>query len=228
MPPRGKGRKRARTASGPKPRKSAGRAAPKGKARKKPKAKTTRRRSGRGSRGAAGGMALLVAIVATGAGAQYVSEHGGAKAPAFQCDLSIREHVYNIERFDGSNRTCVLAVGTIALVKKDPDLDYHIQLDLDEGQEWMVNPFNGRHQGGNLVAEPICAHAGLSGTQDRHRQACAGYTSKVHIPKVGDRVAVVGEFVVDKAHYRDCATVAPTAQHCWSELHPVTSITPIE
>ena len=196
------------------------------KAKRKAKATGTARR--RGSRGAAGGMAALIAVLATGAGAQYVEEHGGAKAPQFQCDKSIWNHLYHPERFDGSNRTCVLAVGTVEKSVKDGtgDRDYHIRLRLDPGQEWMLTPYNHRHQDGTLVLEVICAHDGKP-THTASAEACRGYASKVWIPRAGDRVAAVGEYVVDKAHYRSCQGISPNAQHCWGELHPVTSITRI-
>jgi hypothetical protein len=178
-------------------------------------------------------MAALIAVLATGAGTQYVQAHGGARAPAFQCDPALWDpghpgHVYSPDRFQDSNRTCTLAVGTITLVKKDDDMDYHLRLHLDgHGQDWMLAQSNRDHQGGDLVLEIVCAHEANRMTTDIHRDACAGYQNRVYVPKVGEHVAAVGTFVTDFAHYTGCP-VSRAAQHCWNELHPVTSITRIE
>jgi hypothetical protein len=183
---------------------------------------------GRGRRSGAAAVAAAIAVIATGAGAQYVQAHGGAKAAAFQCDPGLWEHVYNPERFDGSNRTCTLAIGTVEEAKRDPtgDRDYHIRLRLDPGQDWMLLPSNGEHQDGDLVLEVICAWEGKP-EHTASAEKCKGYTNHVTIPAVGDHVAAVGESVVDKAHYHTCENISPRAQHCWAELHPVTSITRI-
>src|ERR1041385_7464889 len=122
MPPRAK-KKAAKTTKAAKkaPKKAAKPPAKPAKAAKPgKKAKTAgkpakAKKSGGASRAGAGGMAALLALPPTGAGAQYVQEHGGAKAPAFQCDKAIWDHLYNKERFDGSNRTCTLAVCTCTL-----------------------------------------------------------------------------------------------------------------
>ena len=236
MPPRAK-KKAAKTTKAAKtaPKKAAKPPAKPAKAAKPgKKAKTAgkparTKKSGGASRAGAGGMAALIAVLATGAGAQYVQEHGGAKAPAFQCDKAIWDHLYNKERFDGSNRTCTLAVGTVERSEKDPtgDRDYHIRLRLDPGQDWMLLPSNYAHQDGDLVLEVICAHPGKP-EHEPSRISCQGYQSHVWIPEVGDRIAAVGEYVVDKAHYNTCEGISPKAQHCWGELHPVTSITRID
>ena len=189
-------------------------------------AKSAARRPARKSKARAGSgtLAALIAVVATGAGAHYAGQHGGTRAAAFQCDPSLWDHhLYSPERFRDSNRTCVLAVGTIELVQQDPDMDDHIRMRLDPGQGWMVNQANLDHQGGDLVLEVVCAHAAVPATTDLQKQACAGYANRVRIPKVGEHVAAVGTFVTDMAHYNACP-VARTAQHCWNELHPVTSI----
>jgi hypothetical protein len=237
MPPRPKKKgKRASRKAAKKAAKKASKASGKmpdktpGKSAKKPKPKTPKRRkTGGGAKAGAGGMAALIAVLATGAGAQYVHAHGGAKAPAFQCDASLWDHLYNPERFDGSNRTCTLAVGTVERSEKDPtgDRDYHIRLRLDPGQEWMLTPSNYEHQDGDLVLEVICAHPGKD-AHEPSRLSCQGYTSHVWIPERGDRIAAVGAYVVDKAHYNTCEGISPKAQHCWGELHPVTSIRRID
>ena len=193
---------------------------------KSSKAKGTKAKRRRGATAGSGALAALVAVVATGAGAHYVQTHGGAKAAAFQCDASLWDHTYSHERFRDSNRTCVLAIGTISLVQQDDDMDDHIRLHLDSGQNWMLAQSNLDHQGGDLVLEVVCAHPANARTTAIQLQACQGYTNKVTIPRVGDHVVAVGTFATDMAHYNACP-VARTAQHCWNELHPVTSITKI-
>lgn len=196
------------------------------KAGKPPKPAKPAKRKARGSKASSGAMAALIAVVATGAGAHYVQAHGGSKAPAFQCDDALWDHTYSHERFRDSNRTCTLAIGTITLVQQDPDMDDHIRLHLDPGQDWMLAQSNLDHQGGDLVLEVVCAHPANDKTTDIQKQACQGYTNKVTIPKVGDHVVAVGTFVTDMAHYNACP-VSRAAQHCWNELHPVTSITKV-
>ena len=166
----------------------------------------------RRSRHAAAAVAAAIAIVATGAGAQYVNSHGGKYA--FTCDSSLNKYVYKPERLIG-NHTCVLAIGIVEEVRTEDDGDWHIQMHLDSGQDWMLAPGNRERQDGNLVLEVICAKFPIK--QESAKIPCQGFNDKILRPHKGDHIAAVGTYVFD----------AENSQHSWAELHPVTSITQV-
>jgi arylamine N-acetyltransferase len=154
---------------------------------------------------------LLLSIAwLSGCSGQGSTGTGGGQ-PSSGCDSAIDAHVYHPQRLQG-NHTCMAAVGTVREVKSEDDGDYHIQLELDAGQSWMLAPGNYQRQHGYLVLEVICAHSPV--TQADAQQPCSGYTSHVTLPKKGDHVSAVGEFIFD----------AENTQHDWNELHPVSSI----
>ncbi len=93
-------------------------------------------------------------------------------------------------------------------MKKEPDGDYHIRLALDPQYGSMINEKNIGGQHGDLVLEPVCQN---NVTQEDAKDACAGFTYSVYIPKKGEHVRVIGDYVLD-------------AEHGWNELHPVYSI----
>jgi hypothetical protein len=97
--------------------------------------------------------------------------------------------VYHPERLKVKSR-CRIAVGTIEKVKSELyDGDLHIELRLDPGQGGLLSSGNAR-VGGTLIVEII--------PWDR---------SRVLVPEIGQRVAVVGPWVDDTAHG-------------WNEIHP--------
>ena len=97
--------------------------------------------------------------------------------------------VYHPERLKLKSR-CRVATGTVEKVKAEVyDGDIHLQLRLDAGQSKLLSSGNDR-VGGTLVVEII--------PWDRAR---------VFVPKVGQRIQVVGPSVDDTAHG-------------WREIHP--------
>lgn len=121
------------------------------------------------------------------------------------CDASLWVHVYHSYRLHIKN-PCVTVTGTVDSVKAEPDGDLHIRLKTDP--QW-INAVNVSDQGGDLVVETICVG---QVTQADAVTACHGVTSHVTIPKVGQKVAITGSWVLD-------------ADHGWLEVHPVTTIT---
>jgi hypothetical protein len=89
---------------------------------------------------------------------------------------------------------CRRVVGTVALVRHEPDGDLHIDVALDSRYRGLLNATNISRQHGDLVVEFMARDGG-------------------HLPepRVRDRVALVGAWVDD-------------AQHGWNELHPVWSV----
>jgi hypothetical protein len=113
-------------------------------------------------------------------------------------------HVYHPGRFIVHDPG-VTITGSVVLLRKEKDGDWHIQIRLDPKYRPLLNAKNRKLQGGNLVVEPICV---LKVTQADAIEACRGYVNEVTIPKKGDRVKVTGAYVTD-------------TQHGWTELHPV-------
>lgn len=123
------------------------------------------------------------------------------------CDESLWNHVYNPQRLHRIE-DCKTVTGTVAAIKKEADGDYHIRLTLDSLFSNMINQKNIDGQHGDLVLEPVCQN---KITQADAVDACNGFTYQVYIPKVGEHVKVLGDYVLD-------------SEHGWNELHPVYSI----
>jgi hypothetical protein len=128
-----------------------------------------------------------------------------------QCDQNLWRYVYNPGRLHVLN-PCVSVTGTVEKINKEADGDYHIRFRLDQQFELLLNEKNISRQEGDLVLETIC--------QGRVRQAdavdaCSSYNGVYFTPALGQRYLVWGAAVYD-------------ADHGWNELHPVTSMQPIE
>ena len=68
-------------------------------------------------------------------------------------------------------------------------------------------------EGGNLVFEIVCR---FPVTQADAKAACQGFNDQVKLLPVGTHVKIVGTYVQDTFHAQ------------WMEIHPVTSITPVQ
>jgi hypothetical protein len=128
-----------------------------------------------------------------------------------QCDQSLWQFVYNPGRLQVLD-PCASVTGTVDEVRKEADGDIHILFRLDREFASLLNEKNISRQYGDLVLEPIC--------QGKVRQAdaaepCSRYDGPYFQLQVGQRYRVSGAYVHD-------------ADHGWNELHPVTSMQPIE
>ncbi len=133
------------------------------------------------------------------------------QSTAMKCDQSLWEYVYNPGRLQ-ILEPCISVTGTVDAVRKESDGDVHILFRLDQGFESLLNEKNILRQHGDLVLEPIC--------QGEIRQAdaaepCGRYNGPCFEPEVGQRYQVWGTYVYD-------------ADHGWNELHPVSSMQPIQ
>lgn len=128
-----------------------------------------------------------------------------------QCDQGLWEHVYNPRRLQVLD-PCISVTGTVDSVKEQADGDYHVLFLLDQEFEPLLNEKNLSRQRGLLVLEPICQG---KITQANARRPCSGYAGPYFLPEVGQRYLVTGTYVYD-------------TQHGWNELHPVTSMQPIQ
>jgi len=97
-------------------------------------------------------------------------------------------------------------------VKREKDGDYHIRVQLDSGQENLINEKNILVQHGCLVVEIIC---GCEVSQSDAIETCQGYLNNVIVPKIGQHGYFTGSYVYD-------------SEHGWNEIHPVTKIVLIE
>jgi hypothetical protein len=127
------------------------------------------------------------------------------------CNQGLRQYVYNPGRLQVLN-PCISVTGAVEEIRREPDGDVHIRFRLDQQFASLLNESNISRQQGDLVLEPIC--------QGRVRQAdaaepCSQYNGPYFEPVVGQRYLVWGAYVHD-------------ADHGWNELHPVTSMQPIE
>lgn len=127
------------------------------------------------------------------------------------CNANLWKHVYNPKRLQVIE-PCISVIGTIHHVKKEADGDDHIQLMLDPEYAGLLNNLNKTDQAGALVAEPVCQGPV---TQPDAVSACKDIHPTVDVPAQGTRVRVLGSYVLDTE-----------ANHGWTEIHPVTSITP--
>ena len=130
---------------------------------------------------------------------------------AIQCDQSLWQYVYNPGRLQVLD-PCISVTGTVEEVRKEADGDVHILFRLDQQFESLLNEKNVSRQRGDLVLEPIC--------QGDVRQAdatepCSRYSGPYFEPQIGQRYLVSGAYVHD-------------ADHGWNELHPVTSMQPVQ
>ncbi|HXO29305.1 MAG TPA: hypothetical protein VOA80_18290 [Thermoanaerobaculia bacterium] len=103
---------------------------------------------------------------------------------------------------------CTSADGRVVSLDRGADGDLHLALDPEHPS--VLNLLNATHLHGNLVVEVICERAPADAHADA-AAACAAFTSRVAIPRIGDRVRVTGAYVTDR-------------ENSWNELHPVTRI----
>jgi len=107
---------------------------------------------------------------------------------------------------------CISVSGTVDEVRKEADGDIHIRFRLDQQFASLLNAKNISRQQGDLILEPIC--------QGKVRQAdaeepCSRYNGPYFELEIGQRYLVSGAYVHD-------------ADHGWNELHPVTSMQPVQ
>jgi len=138
-----------------------------------------------------------------------------AKAAATTgCNQDLWHHVYNPSRLQVIEQ-CIEVTGTIRDIKHEVDGDDHIQLEVDPGFSKLLNDRNVTAQANSLIVEPVCQGPD---TQPDAIAACRDFHSPVKVPKEsGVKVKVVGAFVWDTE-----------ADHGWTEIHPVTSMTVIQ
>ena len=127
------------------------------------------------------------------------------KLSASDCDAQLWRHVYRPERLRVIE-TCTVVEGRVVSVEGGSDGDRHIALDPD--RKSVLNLMNATHGGGNLVVEVICDHAP---SKPDAVVPCAGFTSRIEVPRVGDRIRATGSYVTDR-------------DNGWREIHPVSRI----
>jgi hypothetical protein len=103
---------------------------------------------------------------------------------------------------------CIAVTGRVAVSLPDDDGDQHFLLMLDPGQENLLTRRNEKKKSGFLVVEIVCANRVKL---KKAKAACAGYTNRIALPNVGDRVRVTGTHVID-------------SHNGWAEIHPVSAI----
>lgn len=149
----------------------------------------------------------------TGAGGGTVSAEIKAAAHAAAatgCDDTLWKHVYHPARLKVVEK-CIQVTGTIEHIKREADGDDHIQVKVDPPFDKLLNDRNKTAQAISLVVEPVCEGPV---TQADAVAACKDFHSPVRLPKDGTQVKILGSFVLDTE-----------ANHGWTEIHPVTSIT---
>ena len=127
------------------------------------------------------------------------------KLPAADCNADLWKHVYDPGRLRVME-PCTAVEGRVVSLHRAHDGDLHIALDPE--QKSVLNLVNAIHSHRNLVVEIICEHPS---TDSGPAAACAGFTSQVAVPGVGDRIRVTGAYVTDR-------------ENGWNEVHPVTRI----
>ena len=134
-----------------------------------------------------------------------------SQAAATGCDASLWNHVYNPSRLR-QLQSCVSVTGVITESNVESDGDQHFLLTLDPGQGNLTNKRNAKKKGGGLVLEIVCANPS---SMKKVKSACAGYTNRIPIPKVGTHVRVTGTYVND-------------SHNGWMEIHPVSKLEPVK
>jgi hypothetical protein len=128
-----------------------------------------------------------------------------------QCDQALWQDVYHPGRLQVLN-PCISVTGVVDEARNEPDGDFHIRFHLDPQFASLLNQMNISSQQGDLVLEPICQG---KVTQADAVQPCKPYAGPYFQPQVGQRYLVWGAHVTDTVHG-------------WNELHPVTSMQPIQ
>jgi hypothetical protein len=129
-----------------------------------------------------------------------------------QCDATLWQYVYHPARLEVLGHPCISVTGSVEDIRKEADGDLHILFHLDQQFESLLNEKNISRQYGDLILEPIC-----QGTvrQADATEPCSGYNGPYFEPQIGQRYLVSGTYVHD-------------VDHGWNELHPVSSMQPIQ
>ena len=136
------------------------------------------------------------------------------------CDMSLWEHVYHGRFVTAQDRLevlnpCLTISGTIVNARREADGDWHVQIALDEEFSSLLNQVNLERQQGYLILEPMCSNR-ISQADTLEEGVCDNFSQTIFSPDlIGQRVAATGAYVRDR-------------EHGWTELHPVTSIVPIQ
>jgi hypothetical protein len=136
------------------------------------------------------------------------------------CDMSLWAHVYRGRFSSAEDRLqvinpCLTVTGTVINARAEADGDWHVQLDVDSQYRSLLNQANLERQQGYLVLEPMCSNY-VSQKDTIEEGVCDGFSQQIFDTElVGQRVTATGAYVIDM-------------QHGWMELHPVTSIVPIQ
>jgi hypothetical protein len=136
------------------------------------------------------------------------------------CDMSLWPHVYHGRFPSAEGRLhildpCVTVSGVIMNARREKDGDWHVQLDLDPEFSSLLNQANLERQQGYLVLEPICSNP-VTQHDTLDESVCEDFSQSIFdTDLLGKRVAVTGAYVVDM-------------EHGWTEIHPVTSIVPMQ
>jgi hypothetical protein len=149
------------------------------------------------------GIVALVAVLVV-VSRRYTGK-AAVKLPAADCNADLWKHVYEPERLRVIE-ACTAVEGRVVSVHQAQDGDLHIGLDPD--QKSVLNLLNVIHARRNLIVEAVCDHPT---TSSEPRTACAGFTSPIMVPKIGDRIRATGSYVTDR-------------ENGWNEIHPVSKI----
>jgi hypothetical protein len=152
---------------------------------------------------------ILAAIVALAAVLVVASRRYtgkvAVKLPAADCNVDLWKHVYEPSRLRVIE-ACTAVEGRVVSVHRAQDGDLHIGLDPD--QKSVLNLVNVIHAQRNLIVEAVCDHPA---TSNETRASCAGFTSPIVVPKIGDRIRATGSYVTDR-------------ENGWNEIHPASKI----
>jgi hypothetical protein len=114
--------------------------------------------------------------------------------------------VHNPDRLQVLAR-CKHAEGTVTDVAREDDGDYHVWFRADPAYEYLLNPQDHFQAKPAMLAE-ITPRCPLATNPPDARSAARCPKSKLTIPKLGDRIAIDGPWVLD-------------TDHGWREIHPV-------
>jgi hypothetical protein len=123
------------------------------------------------------------------------------------CDAELWNHVYRKARLHVVE-SCIAVTGVVRHIKREADGDDHIQLAVDSEFSKLLNERNKTAQGNTLILEPVCQWPPT--ISDSH-VACRDFHSPISVPKAGEKIRVVGSYVLD-------------TEGGWMEIHPVSSI----
>jgi len=142
---------------------------------------------------------------------QIPGDRESAQITDAHCDQTLWQYVYNPGRLQILN-PCISVTGAVEEVRKEADGDVHILFRLDQQFASLLNEKNISKQQGDLVLELICQ---VKVRQLDADEPCSQYNGPHFEPVVGQRYLVWGAYVHD-------------ADHGWNEIHPVTSMQPVQ